>query len=49
MIALVIGFTAALGFLAFGVGWFVLGKPLPVRLVATQSRRHPLGLPTQVG
>jgi hypothetical protein len=31
MIVLVIGFTATLGFLALGMGGFVLSKPLPAR------------------
>jgi hypothetical protein len=50
MIALTIGCTAALGFLALGVGVFVLGKPPPARRpVATQRRGYSLGLPTQAG
>jgi hypothetical protein len=50
MIALMIGCTAALGFLALGVGVFVLGKPSPARRpVAMQKRGYSLGLPTQAG
>jgi hypothetical protein len=44
MIALVIGFTAALGLLALGLGVCVLGPPLLVRPTAMPPGRvHSLG------
>jgi hypothetical protein len=49
MIALMIGCTAALEFLALGVGMLVLEKSLPARPVATQRRGYSLGLSTQGG
>jgi hypothetical protein len=43
MIVLVIGFTAALGFLVLGVWVFVLGKSPPTRAAAMRNHVHSLG------